>query len=79
MASPRGFVPQAWNDLVAQHRKASVARDVMRNAHQPQTERDRATIEFGRALDGMFEAMERLVEENDTGRITALLARKERV
>ena len=72
------YVPQAWNDLLAQHRKAQVARAVMRNAHQPQTERDRATIDFGRALDGMFAAMERLSEANDTGRITTLLARKER-
>lgn len=71
-------VPQAWNDLLAQHRKAQVARGVMRNGHQPQTERDRATVDFGRALDGMFDAMERLSEANDTGRIGLLLARKER-
>jgi hypothetical protein len=72
------IVPQAWNDLLAEHRKAHVARDVARNGHQPQTERDRATIDFGRALDGMFAAMERLSEAGDTGRITLLLARKER-
>lgn len=71
-------VPQAWNDLVDQHRRAQVARAVMKNQHQPQTERDRATIDFGRALDGMFAAMEALSEANDTGRITLLLARKER-
>jgi hypothetical protein len=78
MASPAGFVPQAWNDLVAEHRKATVAHGVMKNRHQPQTERDRATGEYARALDGMFAAMEALSEANDTGRITTLLARKER-
>jgi hypothetical protein len=72
------MVPQAWNDLRAQHQRAVVARAIYRDPRQPQTERDRATADFGRALDGMFDAMERLVDAGDAGRIALLLARKER-
>lgn len=71
-------VPQAWNDLLDKYRRAQVAHGIMKNRHQPQTERDRATADYSRALDGMFAAMEALCEANDTGRITLLLARKER-
>ncbi|MBP9184882.1 MAG: hypothetical protein KBF78_17235 [Fuscovulum sp.] len=71
-------VPQAWNDLIAAHRRVHVANDVRRNRHQPQTERDRATADYARAVDDMFAAMEQLSEVNDTGRITLLLSRKER-
>jgi hypothetical protein len=71
-------VPQAWNDLLDAHRRARVARDAMHDRAMPQTERDRATANFGRALDGMYAALEQLSEANDTGRITLLLARKER-
>jgi hypothetical protein len=71
-------VPQAWNDLVSSHRKAQVAHDAMRNPGVTGPFHDAVVIDHSRALDAMFDAMSRLSEAGDIGRITLLLSRKER-
>lgn len=53
-------VPQAWTELVAAYRGAHVALGTLSNRHQPQTERDRATVAYSRGLDRMFACMTRL-------------------
>lgn len=72
MAQP----PIHWTALIAQHRAARVAYGRMRDRGLPQSERDEATIAFGRALDQMFLSMEALSDEGVLAFVSATLARK---
>ncbi len=65
--------PIAWTQLVSAHRKAQVAHDAMHDRALPQTEIDRQTIEFGRALDELFAAMRALSEAGHIARISLWL------
>lgn len=71
-------VPEAWTRLVGQHRAAQVAQDQMKNPEATQIARDEATVRFARATDAMVAEMTRLSETQELGRITLLLARRER-
>lgn len=71
-------VPQAWTQLLGHHRAAQVAQDQMKDAGATQIARDEATVRYARACDAVVAEMTRLSESNELGRITMLLARKER-
>jgi len=71
-------VPEAWTRLVGQHRAAQVAQDQMKDIQASQIARDEATVRYARACDAMVAEMTRLSETQELGRITLLLARKER-
>lgn len=71
-------VPEAWIKLVAHHRAAQVAQDQMKDPRANQIARDLATARYARACDAMVAEMTRLSESHELGRITMLLARKER-
>ena len=71
-------VPQAWTQLLGHHRAAQVAQDQMKDPAASQAARDEATVRYDRACDAMVAEMTRLSESHELGRITMLLARKER-
>lgn len=71
-------VPEAWTRLIGHHRAAQVAQDQMKDPAATQIARDDATVRYARACDAMVAEMTRLSESHVLGRITVLLARKER-
>lgn len=71
-------VPEAWTRLVGHHRAAQVAQDQMKDPGATQIMRDDATVRYARACDAIVAEMNRLSEAHELGRITMLLARKER-
>jgi hypothetical protein len=72
-------VPEAWTQAMAHFRTAQVAWDQMRDPAAAQVMRDEATLRYSRAVDQMMAAMNRLSEGQVLGRITMLLAKKERL
>lgn len=71
-------VPEAWTRLVGLHRVAQVARDQMKDPAATQIARDEATVRYSRAVDALMDNLDRLSEAHELGRITMLLARKDR-
>lgn len=71
-------VPEAWTRLMGHHRAAQVAQDQMKDVQASQIARDEATVRYARATDAMVAEMTRLSETQELGRITLLLARRER-
>lgn len=71
-------VPEAWTRLCGHHREAQVAQDQMKDPGATQIVRDEATVRYARACDAIVACLNRLSEAQDLGRITMLLARKER-
>ena len=71
-------VPEAWTALCAHHRAAQVAQDQMKDPAATQIMRDDATVHYSRACDAIVACLNRLSETHELGRITMLLARKER-
>lgn len=69
-------VPWAWTELLAEHRRAQVAREAQRTATGAAW--DVATADYVRAVDAVIDALDRLTADRTTGRITAFLAKKER-
>lgn len=74
----QGEVPRAWTTMIAQLRTARVARDVMRDARETQAARDRATVDYSRAVDAMVDDLALLSDGQTLGRITLLLSKKDR-
>ena len=74
-----GVVPQAWTDLQAYHNAAQVARDQMTDPRAPGGMKDEATDRYCRAVDAVIAELDVLREQRWLGRITILLARKDRV
>lgn len=72
------FVPQAWTDALGHLRAAQVERDVIRSPEATQQGRDLATARYTRSVDALVDALSRLSEDQTLGRITLILARKER-
>lgn len=70
-------VPRAWTAAMVHLNGAEVAREALRTAPTQQM-RDDATVEFGRALEGLFEQMFELRSSGATGVITALLCKRGR-
>lgn len=73
-----GPVPDAWTRLLGHHRAAQVAQDQMKNLSATQIARDEAIVRYARATDEMVAEMTRLSEAQELGRITLLLAKRER-
>ncbi|MFN4191853.1 MAG: hypothetical protein ACK4FR_02825 [Tabrizicola sp.] len=57
---------------------AQVAEQQMKDPAAPRIGRDEATVRYARAVDAIFACLSRLRESQDLGRITLMLARKER-
>lgn len=81
------MVPQEWTRLVAALHGARLDRAAMRDATAPQQLRDAATQRYTRAVDAIIDDLgalsdAHLIALSDAhliGRITLLLARKERI
>ena len=71
-------VPQEWTRFLILHRAAQIERDVMRSAGPDFDARDLATVNYARACDEMMDLLDRLSVRQVLGRITMLLARRER-
>lgn len=71
-------VPEAWTRLIGHHRAAQVAQYQMKDIYATQVVRDDGTVRYARAVDAMVAEMTLLSEDHELGRITLLLARKER-
>jgi hypothetical protein len=72
-------VPVQWTRALAYVQAARVARDCLRSAATTQRDRDAATVDYSRAVDGLFEQMDAAMEAGLTGRITMVLCKMERV
>lgn len=72
------IVPQEWTSLIVEHRAAQVERDVMRDPAKPQQARDLAAIAYARQCDRLMDLLDILSVRLVLGRITMLLARKDR-
>lgn len=77
-AEPTGApVPREWTRLVEKHHFARIDRDLMRNG-ATQQQRDEAAIRYGRAVEQIMDDLDTLSDQKQLGRMTLLLARKER-
>jgi hypothetical protein len=72
------IVPKDWTLMMGQHRAAMVAWDQMRDPGATQTMRDEASVRYTRAADAVMQHMSVLSGQQVLGRITMLLARKDR-
>jgi hypothetical protein len=72
------IVPKDWTQMIVQHRAAMVAWDQMRDPGATQTMRDEAMVRYSRAADAVMQHMAALSGQQVLGRITMLLARKDR-
>ena len=73
-----GPVPIEWTLLVGSYHSARSDRDLMRHGETQQL-RDEATMRYARALDTIMDSLSALDDRQELTRITALLARGERV
>lgn len=73
-----GLVPADWTAMNGHLAEAQVAETVMKDPGATKIARDDATIRYSRAVDAMFACLSRLREAQELGRITMLLARRER-
>ena len=73
-----GPVPIEWTRAVTAHHYARIDRETMRTG-ETQALRDEATVRFSRGIDTLMDSLTALDDRHELGRITALLARKERV
>ena len=64
--------------MIAHLRTAQVSRGVMRDARETQQARDRATVDYSRAVDAMVDDLGLLSDSHTLGRITLLLSKKDR-
>ena len=74
----QGEVPRAWTTMIAHLRTAQMSRGVMRDARETQAARDRATVDYSRAVDAMVDDLGLLSDSHTLGRITLLLSKKDR-
>lgn len=72
-------VPEEWTEMVTHLAAAQVADGQRKGRDLPQTVRDEATVRYSREVDAIFTCLSRLREVQVLGRITMLLARKERL
>lgn len=75
MSSP---VPVEWTRLVTAHHNARIDREAMRSAETQQL-RDEATVRYARGVDTIMDNLTALDDRQELTRMTALLARRERV
>jgi len=73
-----GPVPEEWTRICGNRAAAEVAKSVMRSPTATQIERDEATVRFSRAADAIIADLDALSEKGELGRITLLLAKRER-
>lgn len=73
-----GPVPIEWTRVVAAHHYARMDRETIRTGETQQV-RDEAAVRFARSLDEIMDNLTALDDRHELGRITMLLARKERV
>lgn len=71
-------VPQEWTRLIGHLSAAQVAEPMMNDLTLGRDTRDEAIIAYMRSMDGIFDSLSRLRENGELGRITLLLARRER-
>jgi hypothetical protein len=72
------MVPFQWMAMITALRQAQVARDGMRNPEVTSQMRDAATVDYSRALDLIFEALDAMMEAGVLSRIASLLHKPER-
>ncbi|MDT8856463.1 hypothetical protein RNZ50_15825 [Paracoccaceae bacterium Fryx2] len=72
------FVPAEWTRMIGNLRTALLARDAMKAPEAQPPEHDAATARYCRAVDAVIEDLGLLSERQVLGRITLLLARKDR-
>ena len=70
-------VPFQWIAMITALRQAQVAREGMRSVATSQM-RDAATVDYARALDLIFEALDGMMEAGVLSRIAGLLHKPER-
>lgn len=71
-------VPTEWTRIVATLETARRERQDMKNRDLPQAARDHATIAYTCMVDAIIDDLAALSHAHELGRITLLLARKER-
>ena len=74
----QGVVPEAWKNLQAYHSATQLARDQMTDPRATDVMKDEATDRYVRAVDALIAELDDLREQRWLGRITVLLARKDR-
>lgn len=73
-----GPVPLEWTRLVAAHHYARMDRDAARSGETQQL-RDEAAVRYARGVDEIMDNLTALDDLRQLGRITLLLAKRERV
>lgn len=71
-------VPQPWTDAMGHFRAAQAARDEFRDRNATQQARDIACARYTHSVDALMDCLTRCSEQQLLGRITFMLARKER-
>ena len=71
-------VPFQWIAMITALRQAQVAREGMRSQVATPQMRDAATVDYARALDLIFEALDGMMEAGVLSRIAGLLHKPER-
>lgn len=71
-------VPQEWTTLIGHLSAAQVAEPMMNDRALGRDARDEAIIAYMRSMDGIYVCLSRLRENGELGRITLLLAKRER-
>lgn len=71
-------VPRDWTDAMGLLKAVLDARDAMRDAKAGQVARDQASVAYSRQTDALVVLLAALSESHVLGRITLLLARKDR-
>ena len=72
------IVPQAWTDAMGHFRAAQIARDEFRDRSTTQQARDIACARYTQSVDALMDSLTRCSELQLLGRITLMLAQRER-
>lgn len=67
-----------WATAIGHVQAARVARDCQRNPEATRQMKDQAVLDYVRAVDGMFAALDALMAQGVTGRIATFLNSRER-
>lgn len=71
-------VPQDWTDMIGHLNAAQVAETVLKNPEAGLAETNTAMQRYTGEVNKMFACLSRLRESQELGRITQLLAKRER-
>ena len=72
------MVPFQWMAMITALRQAQVAREGMRNPGATLQMRDASTVDYARALDLIFEALDAMMEAGVLSKIASFLHKPER-